>query len=76
MKHFNLYKLYILNEIKSNQSNQDMFIHSIKIVQIHKNKTKKKCTKLNWHKSLTTTLKHNKVYMLPNNKTYKHYFIA
>ena len=43
-----------------------MFNHSIKnSADAYKTN---KCTKLNWHKSLTTILKHNKVYMLPNNK--------
>ena len=67
-------KLLIMSSmlIKSNQIklNQNMFSHSIKIVQIHKKQNK--CTELNWHKNT----EHNKVYMLANNKTYKHYFIA
>ena len=54
-----------------------MFNHSIQIVQIHKTKQKNpKYRQLNWHKSLTATLNTIKVYILPNNKTYKHYFIA
>ena len=40
------------NKIKI--KNQNMFNHSIKIVQMHKKQNK--CIKLNCHKSLTTTL--------------------
>ena len=59
---------------ESNQSNKNMFNHSIKIVQMHKKQNK--CTKLNWVQEFNYNTEHNKVYILPNNKTYKHYFIA
>ena len=56
------------------KSNQNMFNHSIKIVQMHK-KTKQ-MYKIKLAQEFNYTTEHNKVYMLPNNKTYKHYFIA
>ena len=49
-----------------------MFNHSIKIVQIHK----KQMYKNKLAQEFNYNTEHNKVYMLPNNKIYKHYFIA
>ena len=53
-----------------------MFNHSIKIVQIHKKQNKKQMYKMKSAQKFNYNTEDNKVYILPNNKTYKHYFIA
>ena len=53
-----------------------MFNHSIKIVQIHIKQNKKTNVKSKLAQEFNYNTEHNKVYMLPNNKKYKHYFIA
>ena len=56
-----------------------MFNHSIKIVQIYQKKQQQKqMYKNKLAKEFNYNTEHNKVkvYMLPDNKTYKHYFIA
>ena len=56
--------------------NQNMFNHSIKPVQIHTKLNKKQMYKIKLAREFNYNTEHNKVYILPNNKTYKYYFIA
>ena len=66
--------LFILIALRCTFSNQ------IKICLIIQSKQcrciKKQMYKINLAQEFNYNTEHNKVYMLPNNKTYKHYFIA